>query len=145
LIWYGFVKDYTVWKFHSEANPSTGASGGNSSTSTAMVNTGHDGRQPSSSVEAAGRHDTASSNNADHDYIMMDDLLQDMAHDDGGGGSGDGDGEPADVMDDENITPSCTRQGEEEVQHGRPIHLPHGGGLVQLKFEPISDSRSSPG
>jgi hypothetical protein len=47
--------------------------------------------------------------------------------------------------DDENITPSCTRQGEEEVQHGRPIHLSHGGGPVQLKFKPISDFRSSPG
>jgi hypothetical protein len=46
--------------------------------------------------------------------------------------------------DDENNTPSCTHQGEEEVQHGRPIHLPHGGGLVQLKFKPISDYRSSP-
>jgi len=35
LVWYGFVKDYTVWKFHGEAeDPSAGASGGNSSTTT---------------------------------------------------------------------------------------------------------------
>ena len=41
LIQYGFVKDYTVWKFHEEAeDPSAGASGGgNSSTATvAAVN-----------------------------------------------------------------------------------------------------------
>ena len=35
LVWYGFIKDYTVWKFHREAeDPSVGASGGNSSTTT---------------------------------------------------------------------------------------------------------------
>ena len=45
---------------------------------------------------------------------------------------------------DEDIsTSSHTSQGEEEVQHGRPIHLFHGGGLVQLKLEPISGSRTS--
>jgi len=35
LVRYGFIKDYTVWKFHREAeDPSVGASGGNSSTTT---------------------------------------------------------------------------------------------------------------
>ena len=38
---------------------------------------------------------------------------------------------------DEDITLSHTSQGEEEVQHGRPIYLSHGGGPVQLKLEPI--------
>ena len=39
LVRYGFVKDYTVWKFHREAeDPSAGASGGgNSSTTTTVV------------------------------------------------------------------------------------------------------------
>ena len=37
----------------------------------------------------------ATGDNVDRDYIMMDDLLQDMADD--GGGDGDG-GEPAGVM-----------------------------------------------
>ena len=45
--------------------------------------------------------------------------------------------------DDEDITPPHTIQGEEEVQHGRPIHLSHGGGLVQLKLERISGSKTS--
>ena len=46
--------------------------------------------------------------------------------------------------DDEDITTSShTSQGEEEVQHGRPIHLLKGGGPVQLKLESISDSRTS--
>ena len=48
------------------------------------------------------------------------------------------------IEDDEDITTSShTSQGEEEVQHGRPIHLFHGGGPVQLKLEPISGSRTS--
>ena len=46
--------------------------------------------------------------------------------------------------DDEDITTSShISQGEEEVQHGRPIHLFHGEGPVQLKLEPISGSRTS--
>ena len=46
--------------------------------------------------------------------------------------------------DDEDITSSShTSQGEEEVQHGRPIHLSYGEGPVQLKLEPISGSRTS--
>ena len=36
--------------------------------------------------------------------------------------------------DDEDITTSShISQGEEEVQHGRPIHLFHGGGPVQTE------------
>jgi hypothetical protein len=49
LVHYGFVKDYTVWKYHREGDSSaTGASGGNSSTTlmVAVVNDG--GQQPSS-------------------------------------------------------------------------------------------------
>ena len=66
-----------------------GASGGNSSTSTAAVTIEPDGgQQPSSSSSAADRHGTATGDNADGDYIMMDDLLQDM--DDEGGGDSDG-------------------------------------------------------
>jgi hypothetical protein len=49
-------------------------------------------------------------------------------------------GEPSD----DDITPPSTSQGEEEVQHGRPTRLPHGGGPVQPKLESISDSKSSP-
>ena len=44
---------------------------------------------------------------------------------------------------DEDITPSHTSQGEEEVQHGHSIHLSHGGDSVQLKLEPISGFRTS--
>ena len=40
------------------------------------------------------------------------------------------------VHHDEDITTSShTSQGEEEVQHGRPIHLFHGGSPVRLKFD----------
>ena len=46
--------------------------------------------------------------------------------------------------DDEDITTSShTSQVEEEVQHGRPIHLFRGGSQVQLKFESSSGSRTS--
>jgi hypothetical protein len=62
--------------------------------STAAVTVEHDGgQQPSSSTVAVGGHGTAAGDNADHHYITMNDLLQDMADNDGGGG--DGDGEPA--------------------------------------------------
>jgi len=39
------------------------------------------------------RHgNAATSDNADHDYITIDDLLQETTNDDGGGGGDDGDG-----------------------------------------------------
>ena len=48
------------------------------------------------------------------------------------------------ATDDEDITTLLhTSEGEEEVQHGHPIHLSHGGGPVQLKLEPISGFRTS--
>jgi hypothetical protein len=89
LVRYDFVKDYTVWKFHEEAeDPSVGASrGGNSSTAMTMVVNAE--QQTSSAV--AGGHGNATSANEDRDYITMDDLLQDDDSD------GDGD-EPAGVM-----------------------------------------------
>ena len=74
LVRYGFIKDYTVWKFHREAeDPSAGASGGNSSTTTTI---GVNAEQQTSSA-ATGEHDNAATgnNNANRDYITMDDLL----------------------------------------------------------------------
>ena len=66
------------------------------------VTTEHDGgQQPSSSSAAADGHDTAVGNNADRDYITMDDLLQDMAND--GGRGSNGDGEAATVMEPEDV------------------------------------------
>jgi hypothetical protein len=93
LVRHGFIKDYTVWKFHREAEDSSvGASGGNSSTTmTAAVNAEHQ-----TSSAAARGHDnatTSDNNNADHDYITMDDLLRDTADDNGGGGNDDGAGD----------------------------------------------------
>jgi hypothetical protein len=46
LIRYGFIKDYTVWKYHGEADPSaTGASGGNSSTTLTVTAVNDRGQQ----------------------------------------------------------------------------------------------------
>jgi hypothetical protein len=80
LIRHGFIKDYTVWKYHGEeADPSaTGASGGNSS----MVNDG--GQQTSASTGG---------DSANHDYINIQDLFKEMADDNDGG-----DGEQIDVL-----------------------------------------------
>jgi hypothetical protein len=79
LIRFGFVKDYTIRTFHSEKVDASGvASGGNLSSST-IVNADHVGQPASSSSAAAGN------DNADRDYITVEDLLQDMADDDGGG------------------------------------------------------------
>ena len=53
LIRYGFLKDYTVWKFHGEGDTSdTGASERNSLTTTSSVN--ERGQQPSSSTATEG-------------------------------------------------------------------------------------------
>jgi len=77
LIRYGFVKDYTVWKFHSEGHTTvTGASEQNSSRTTTSVN--EIGQQPSSPSAAI-----AGSGSANRDYVNIDELLQDMAANDG--------------------------------------------------------------
>jgi hypothetical protein len=60
----------------------------------AAVNEG--GQQPSSSAAAAG------DDSANHDYITISDLLQDMADNNGGG-----DGEQADVLDAEDAEIFC--------------------------------------
>ena len=72
LVRYGFVKDYTIWKFHGELedDPSVGASGGNSSITAAAVNAE---QQPSAATTCVQGNGTG--DNAYHDYIMMDDLL----------------------------------------------------------------------
>jgi hypothetical protein len=81
LIRFGFVKDYMVWTFHGEkVDATSGASGGNLSSLT-TVNVDHVGQQPTSSSSVAA----ASDDNA-RDYIMMEDLFQDMAADDDSGG-----------------------------------------------------------
>ena len=75
LIRYGFVDNYTIWKFHSEADPSaTGASKQNSSVNDVQ------GPQPSSSTTATAGGDTAN-----QEYVNIDELLQDMAANDGDG------------------------------------------------------------
>ena len=80
LICYGFVDNYTVWKFHGEVDSSaTGASERNSSmTTTSSVN--ERGQQPSSSPAARADGDTGN-----HDYVKINELLKDMAANDGDG------------------------------------------------------------
>ena len=80
LVRYGFVKDYTVRKFHGEIEDSSAFDGGRKSSSTtanmAAVNT-----EPHSSLVADDGHGSATT---EHDYITMADLLQDMADGDEG-------------------------------------------------------------
>ena len=74
MVRYGFIKNYTVWKFHEKAeDPSADTSGGgNSSTATtAAVNA----EQQTSSAVAGGHVNAATGDNTDHDYVMMDDVL----------------------------------------------------------------------
>jgi hypothetical protein len=84
LIRYGFVKDYTVWKYHGDADPSDASASIANSSTTSMVAVNDGGQQPSSAP--------AGDDNANCDYITMDDLLQDIDNDGGG------DGKPADVL-----------------------------------------------
>jgi hypothetical protein len=81
LIQHGFVKEYTIWKYHDkEADPSaTDASGENSS----MVNDG--GQQPTSSIATAGSY------SANRDYVNTHDLLKNMDNDGGGDADEQGD------------------------------------------------------
>ena len=79
LIRYGFVDNYTIWKFHGKVDSSTtGASERNSSTTTSSVN--ERGQQPSSSPAARAGGDTGNC-----DYVKINELLQDMAANDGDG------------------------------------------------------------
>ena len=87
LIMYGFVEGYTVWTFHGErVGASGGASGVSSSTPTTIappVNLGAPGSLSSSAAAAP-----ADSDNSCRDYIMVDDLMQDMADEASDGGDG---------------------------------------------------------
>ena len=77
LIRYGFVENYTMWKFHGEADPSViGASERNSLT---PLSVNKRGQEPSSSTATGG------DNFGQDDYINIDDLFQDMGGSDGGG------------------------------------------------------------
>jgi hypothetical protein len=119
LVWYGFINDYTIWKFHGEAeDPSVGASrGGNSSTTTTTaVNAG---QQISSA--AAGLHGNASTgDNAECDYIMMKDLLQDTVDND----DGDDGGEPVrDLKTTELFESIANRLGDNDILFGNPRWL----------------------
>jgi hypothetical protein len=81
LVRYGFIKDYTIWKFHGEAEDSSaGASGGGNSSTVMMAAVN---AEQQTSLAMGGEHNNAATgDNANHDYLTMDDLLQDMANDD---------------------------------------------------------------
>jgi hypothetical protein len=132
LIRYGFVKDYTVWKFHGEAEDlSAGASRGNSSTTIAAVNA----EEQPSAVAASG-HDTAPGDNVDRDYITMDDLLEDMADDDDINGDG---GELAGVMEPEDaelFEELANRLDHDDVLFGRPRWLENFREMKQATIDP---------
>jgi hypothetical protein len=141
LVQHSFVKDYTILAFHGKADldVSAGASGGNSSTSTTAVTAEHDGgQQPSSSSAAAGGHDTAAGDNANHDYITMDDLLQDMADDSSGGG--DGDGEQAAMMEPEDaklFEEIANHLNHDDVLFGSPRWLENFKEIKQAAIDPL--------
>ena len=74
LIRYGFVKNYIVWKFHGEAEPSVTSASERNSLTPSSVN--ERGQQPSSSTATAG------GDSLNCDNINIDELLQDMADND---------------------------------------------------------------
>jgi hypothetical protein len=88
LISFGFVKDYTVWTLHGErVDVSGGASSGVSSSSMMValpVNQDPVGAPVPPSAAAA----PAKNDNSAHDFITVEDILQDMP--DGADGGGDG-------------------------------------------------------
>ena len=130
LIRFGFVKDYTVWAFHGEKVDATGgASGGNSSSST-TVNADHVGQQPASSSSSAA----ASDDNA-RDYIMIEDLFQDMVADDDSGGDVD---EEAIVRDPEGVElleEISNRLNEDDILFGSPRWLENFKDMKQATID----------
>jgi hypothetical protein len=124
LVRYDFVKDYTVWKFHEEAeDPSVGASGrgGNSSTATTVA---VNARQQTSSAVAGGHDNAGTGNNAERDYITMEVLLQDTADNkDGDDGS-----EPMrDPETAELFELIANRLGDDDILFGNPRWLQNFG------------------
>jgi hypothetical protein len=128
LIRHGFVKDYTVWKYHGEADSSaTGASSQGNSSTTSTVN--DVGQQPSSSTPAAG------GDNGDHDYISINDLLQDIADNDGGG-----DGEQGDVLgpeDAELFENLANHTDQDDIMFGNPKWLENFKEMKQAAIDPL--------
>ena len=127
MIRYGFVDNYTVWKFHGEVDSSaTGASERNSSTMmTSLV------QQPSSSPAARADSDTGN-----HDYVMINELLQDMAANDG---DGDYDEQsdflgPEDAEIFENL---ANRMDQDDVLFGNPKWLENFKEMKQEAIDPL--------
>jgi len=109
LIRRGFIKNYTILMFHDEGDPSvTGASERNSSM-TSMVN--ERGQQPSSSTVTTG------SNSVNRDYINIDELLQDMACNDGDG-HGDEQGDLLEPEDADIFENHANRMDQDDVLFG---------------------------
>ena len=132
LILHGFVENYTVCKFHGKGDPSvTGASERNSSTTTSPVN--ERGQQPSSSAAATAGGDSS----ANRDYINIDELLQDIADNDGDDENGDEQGdclEPEDVEIFENLA-NCMDQ--DDVLFGNPKWLENFKEIKQAAIDPL--------
>jgi hypothetical protein len=119
LVRYGFINDYTVWKFQRKAeDPSVGASkGGNSSTTTTVV---VNARQQTSSTAAGGHGNAGTGINAERDYITMKDLLQDMVDND----DGDDGGELVrDLKTIELLESIANRLGDNDILFGNPRWL----------------------
>ena len=115
LIRYGFVDNYTVKKFHGEADLSaTGASEQNSLTPSSV--NGRGGQQPSPSTTTAG------GDSANHDYVNIDELLQDMAGNDGDG-DGDEQGDLLGPEDAEIFENLANRMDQDDVLFGNPKWL----------------------
>ena len=112
-------------------NPSAGASrGGSSSTATtAAVNA----EQQTSSAAVGGHSNAATGDNADCDYITMDDLLQDTTGDDDGDG-----GEP--VRDPETMDlfeSIANRLDHDDVLFGSPRWLENFREMKQAAIDPL--------
>jgi hypothetical protein len=93
----------------------------------AVVNDG--GQQPSSSSAAAG------DDSSNHDYISINDLLQDMIDNDGGG-----DGEQDDVLEPDNVElfqNLANRMDQDDVLFGNPKWLENFKEMKQTAIDPL--------
>ena len=129
LIRNGFVENYTMWKFHGEADPSvTGASERNSSMPSSV---NERGQEPSSSIATAG------DNFAQRNYINIDDLLQDMRGSDGGGVGDDEQGDLLGPEDAEIFENLANRMDQDDVLFGNPRWLENFKEMKQAAIDPL--------
>jgi hypothetical protein len=124
------IKDYTVWKFYGETEDSSAFDGGRKSSTVAVAAAN---AEPQTSSVTDNGHGSATTHNVEHDYIMMADLLQDMA--DGDEGYDDNDELVRETV--ELFESIANRLDDEDILFGSPKWLENFREMKQAAIDPL--------